>query len=369
MSRELRLLLIEDSAADVELVLHELRRARFAPTAAVVNDRDQFAQRLAEGGWDVIISDYNLPGFGAIEALGMTTKTAADAPFIIVSGTIGEEAVVSALKSGARDCVMKSNLGRLGPVVSRELNEARARRQHELAQTALRQADDARRELLARLVSAQEEERSRIASDIHDDSIQVLTALAMRLDLAASKLDDAEASAHISAAADTARTAMERLRRLIFDLRPPLLDEAGLATAMEAYLRQAADETGISWSLEDQLDAEPDPNTRTLIYRIAQEAVTNACKHGRPTHIDVALRQGRSGIVTTIIDDGAGFDPAEAHRPRPGHLGLIAMRERAEMSGGWWTVSSRPGHGTAVEFLIRTTAPSTPPRIAAPTPA
>ena len=130
MTRPLRLLAIEDSEADAELERIELRRSGFDVELTRVDSLDALVQALQRGGWDLVLCDHNLPGFSSKEALATTQAEDPEVPFVILSGTIGEEAAVDALKSGARDVVVKTNLSRLGTVADRELREAAARRRH-----------------------------------------------------------------------------------------------------------------------------------------------------------------------------------------------------------------------------------------------
>jgi signal transduction histidine kinase len=354
----LAVLLVEDSPSDAELIELELRRNGWELELEQVQTGEEMRAAL-ERGRDVIICDYSLPGFGALDALRIAEESGTDAPFIILSGTIGEEAVVEALKAGARDCVLKDNLGRLGPVVVRELDEADTRRkrreaERELQQTVelLRATDAQRRRLLAGLVEAQEEERQRIASDIHDDSVQVMSALVMRLGVLRNAMDDPRLLEMVEEIERIARASITRLRRLMFELRPPALDREGLAAALRLYLEHNLSSPEISHRVTSELQAEPTPETRTILYRIAQEALNNVRKHASATRVDVLLAHQDGGVVVRIGDDGVGFDPGGIDRARPGHLGVSSMRERAEIAGGWWRIDSAPGRGTVVEFWV-----------------
>jgi PAS domain S-box-containing protein len=213
----------------------------------------------------------------------------------------------------------------------------------------LRAGDEERRRLLAKLVRAQEEERQRIAGDIHDDSVQVLTALALRLEMLHRRLDDPVALEGLAEAERTARQAITRLRHLMFELRPPVLDRDGLATALRMHMEQARLDYGIEFSLDDALTAEPGQETRALVYRIAQEALVNVAKHAQAGHVHVRVGSQNGAIVVRVADNGRGFGGGE--QPA-GHLGLVSMRERAEMAGGWCRVESTPGKGTVVEFAV-----------------
>jgi signal transduction histidine kinase len=215
----------------------------------------------------------------------------------------------------------------------------------------LGRTDEQRRRLLGRLVRAQEDERQRIAVDIHDDSIQVLTALTLRLELLRSSIDDVDLSTALAEAEDVARRSVTRLRELMFELRPPALDRDGLAASIRVRLEQIYEEHGLDCLLTDRLGSEPDPVTRMILYRILQEALVNVVKHARAAKVQVALQTMGGGYLATVTDDGVGFDPA---RPgdRIGHVGLDTIRERTEAAGGRSVISSTPGRGTSVEIFI-----------------
>jgi diguanylate cyclase (GGDEF)-like protein len=138
MDRLLRLLLVEDSEDDALLLQRELRRHGYEPALRRVDDAAGLAHALDDEGWDLVITDHNLPGFSSEAALQMIRQSELDAPVIILSGTIGEEAAVAAMKAGAADYIMKSNMARLVPAIERELREAEVRRKHRQAEAAIR---------------------------------------------------------------------------------------------------------------------------------------------------------------------------------------------------------------------------------------
>jgi PAS domain S-box-containing protein len=208
-----------------------------------------------------------------------------------------------------------------------------------------------RRRMMARLVQAQEEERRKIAADIHDDSIQAMTAASLRLQQLRKHLTTEHQQELLARLDEAVRESITRLRRLMFDLRPPTLDRTGLGPALRDLLDRMRNETGIDFALDDRLAIEAASDVRIEVYRIAQEAIANVRKHSRATHVDVVLQRVEKGVHVRVADNGAGFDVA-GRSAQPGHLGLIAMRERATIAGGWWTVDSRPGAGTAVDFWL-----------------
>src|ERR671913_2435552 len=137
MTKRLRLLIVEDCEDDAQLLLRQIRREGFAVVALRVDTADAMRDALENQNWDVILSDYSMPAFSAIEARGVLSETGADIPFIIVSGTIGEETAVRALKSGANDFLTKGHLSRLVPAIEREMRDADERRRLHLAEGAL----------------------------------------------------------------------------------------------------------------------------------------------------------------------------------------------------------------------------------------
>jgi signal transduction histidine kinase len=228
----------------------------------------------------------------------------------------------------------------------------RKRAEQQLAATfeELNKSGQRRQQFLAhRLIRAQEEERLRIASDIHDDTIQAMTAAGLRLQQLRKRLATPAELETLKKLEDAIQHSISRLRRLMFDLRPPALDRSGLAAALTNHLEQMQEEIGVAFEVQSTLDEEPSPDLRIMLYRIALEALANVRKHAQAQHVTVRIRPKDGGCLISIHDDGVGFEATDAESA-PGHLGLTAMRERAEIAGGWCKVTSQPGSGTTVEF-------------------
>jgi signal transduction histidine kinase len=151
--------------------------------------------------------------------------------------------------------------------------------------------------------------------------------------------------------------ASQRLRSLLFELRPTELQTQGLAPALRAYLEHAKHEEGLAFTLEDRLPRDPEPELRMLIYRVAQELLINVRKHAHAAGVEVTLLTQDGRHVVRVRDDGVGFNVPNALRPRPGHLGLAALTEHLERVGGVLRVESTPGAGASVEFEIPTGLP------------
>jgi len=234
----------------------------------------------------------------------------------------------------------------------KEASEARAN-ELEKAVTALRRADAERVELLSRLVNAQEEERQRIASDLHDDAIQKVTAASMRLEMLAMAHPELVDDEGFAKAKATVRASIESMRHLMSELRPYVLDRDGPGPALRQLLEEDFGfEGGPVYELSDGFGSQPPEVARVVLFRIAQEALANVRKHAQASLVHVDLRERGGGYLVRITDDGAGFDAENGSDSPHGHLGLTSMRQRAQLAGGTCTIESSPGAGTAVEVWL-----------------
>lgn len=243
-----------------------------------------------------------------------------------------------------------------------ELERRVADRTQELARLndELRAREEARHQLLRKVISAQEDERKRIARELHDETGQTLTALALRLDLAHAAAAHGPAEPAVAEARALARRSLDELHRLMHDLRPSVLDDLGVCAGLRWYADRHLTRHGVSVRFEvaDWPDRLP-PELETAVFRAAQEAMTNVKRHARAEHVLVQCGLQDGHLVIEIEDDGEGFDPS-AMTPRPGEargLGLMGMRERIELFGGSVTFDAEPGEGTRV--LISVPVPAT----------
>ena len=219
----------------------------------------------------------------------------------------------------------------------------------------LRRVEGERTELLDQTVRAAEEERARIAVELHDGPLQHLAALSFRIGLARAQLQTSDIQ---SADGALARAELElsddigELRRLMRDLRPPALDEWGLEGALRDHCEVVARRIGTPVRLEYERGPLPH-DTEIVLYRIAQEALSNVARHAGATEVEVHVvaRGGQASLM--VRDDGAGFDASdEGPFSLGGHLGLAGMAQRASMVGGTLRVRSEPGAGTTVSVLV-----------------
>src|SRR5579885_3555341 len=206
------------------------------------------------------------------------------------------------------------------------------------------------KELSARLVSAQEEERRAISRELHDEVGQSLSALLLEAGNAARVPDTAEVRRHVDSIKKLAEASVQVIRNMTLLLRPSMLDDFGLVPALEWQAREISKRTGLRVHVTAEETAAELPDTlRTCIYRVVQEALHNCARHSQAKSVRVVVEQERSRIVLTVEDDGHGFD---ARRVRG--LGLVGMEERVSHLGGAFEIESSPGMGTrvAVELPI-----------------
>jgi signal transduction histidine kinase len=213
-----------------------------------------------------------------------------------------------------------------------------------------------RERALTRVLEAAQQERIRLAADLHDGPVQELTAMGYGLERVDRRLQtqDPHAARELLGQQKEQLTEVTRtLRNLLSELRPPAIDEHGLAGALKLHGDAFAKQTKVSINVDAQVDDRPAPEIETIVYRITQEALNNVAKHARAGHVWVRLRADDDAVDLIIRDDGIGFDPLQAARLLDdGHYGLAGMRERVELGGGRLELDSQPGHGTTVHVAL-----------------
>lgn len=221
-----------------------------------------------------------------------------------------------------------------------------------------RKLDEARMEELSRhLVTLQEGSRRRLSGELHDRTSPNLAAIRINLDILAAALP-ADQSSDLPARLEDTRALIEdtaaSIREICSDLRPAVLDYAGLWAAIESYAHQFERRTGIEVRLDcAQCETRLPPDLETVFFRVAQEALTNCAKHARAENVTLHLRQEGRKVVLDVRDDGIGFEPRQSGRNGQGSgLGIVIMRELAEFAGGSFRIESQPGGGTHIHVEI-----------------
>jgi two-component system sensor histidine kinase UhpB len=246
----------------------------------------------------------------------------------------------------------KVDLGRPGPLLPASIDGIGETEEVERIELAflrmMRRLEAERRRAGSAALQAQEQERTRVARDLHDEVNQSLTGLLLRLE-AAREAAPPELEAELAETKTLANQAMRELLSLARQLRPTALDDLGLAAAIAGQVEQLA-RGEIEATIETHGDfSSLGDDAQLVVYRVAQEALSNAARHSGAGWVEVRLRRLESGgVELTVADDGRGFAFDESE----GGLGIAGMRERALLIGGELTIESRPGHGTTVRLTV-----------------
>jgi signal transduction histidine kinase len=361
--RPFRVLHLEDCDPDHELAMLTLQRGGLRVRARRVETRAAFMAALDEP-WDLVLSDYHLPGFTGLDALQMLREhsaasgaegagAAATVPFILVSGQIGEDTAVEAMRNGAADYLLKNNLSRLAPAVEHAIAGARMQRAREAADLELQASRKRLSELAQHLQTSVEAERQAIAREIHDDVGGSLTALKFELDWIRRHAGSATIEQRALAALETVTHAIEASQRIMQNLRPAILEQ-GLVAALQWMTSQFEKRMAIECEFRTQASHLGQalvlpPGVALVAYRTAQEALTNVSKHAQATRVVVDLSLTGGVLSLEVSDNGRGLGQADLAKARS--FGIRGLHERASTVGGWVDLSSS-GAGTSLILSV-----------------
>ncbi len=340
----LRVLHVEDSELDHLMMQALLEQAGLQVTWLRVETLAAFVEAL-EQDWDAIICDYHLPTASGLDMLRYLREGRQPIPFLLVSGEIGEETAVAAMREGAADYLLKTHLTRLAPALLQAVKAAEAQRQRVAADAALRDSQRQLQALTRHLQSRVEAERAAMARELHDDVGSALTALKFDLAWLARHAPDPALVARAERASSTLDLAIDASRRLMLNLRPPILQE-GLSAALQWLVHQF-ERQHEALTTRLALPARELPLSEELAlvaYRFVQEALHNVAKHARAGRVDVEVSQAGGVLTVEVRDDGVGLAPGSLQGVAG--LGLRGLQERAAAVGAWVDISSRPGAGT-----------------------
>ncbi|MCX7693606.1 MAG: sensor histidine kinase [Tepidimonas taiwanensis] len=346
----IRILHLEDSELDHEIVRQTLRRAGLACVLQRVDTLPAFEQALAGTGFDIVLADYRLPGFTAAEAWQALQRSGQRLPFVLLSGAIGEAAAVEAIKLGMSDYLLKDDLGKLAHVIQRAIEVEQARQERERAVEELAASEQRLARFAEHLQQSIEQERAAIAREIHDDIGGSLAAIQFDLAWIGRHHPDADTQAHVQAAQAMLQHALGASQRIMMNLRPAILDQ-GLQAAVEWLAAEFERRTRIRTTLRASLRGQAlSKAVQLTAYRTAQEALTNIAKHARCSEVRIELSDAEDVLTLEVTDNGQGI--AAADRLKPQSFGLKGLAERARTTGGWLDISSRSGQGTSITLTI-----------------
>lgn len=335
--RCLRLLHIEDSDLDHQLILAQLQRAGLRFEVSRLDSLPEIEAALNQS-WDAIISDYNLPGFSGLVVLDMLKQRHRLMPFVLVSGEIGEDTAVAAMRTGASDYLLKNNLARLAPALLHAIESSEAQRARQEADRELLKSKQQLHELAGHLQTSVEMERAAIAREIHDDVGGSLTALKFDLAWMARHSRDEAIQQRVQSALETVTSAIEASQRIMHNLRPAILEQ-GLLAAVQWLAARFERRTGIQTAVRSGAEQlQLPPGVPLVAYRSAQEALTNVSKHAGATRVEVELSMDGGVLTLEVKDNGHGLTPGDLSKARS--FGIRGLRERAATVGGWVDLSS-----------------------------
>lgn len=359
MHNKVSILLVEDFEGDTQLILSEVQKNGVEASLVRVDTAEALVTALLKQRFDVVLSDYSLSVLSGMRALEIVREFDSELPFIIISSAMGEETAVEVMLAGAHDYLIKGNLARLVPAIQREIREAENRREKRRANEELAEAKAGLQALSNRMLEIQEEERCRIARELHDEIGQALTAVKIHLNTAKRRLPE-EAGGHLEESIRVTELALARVRELSLDLRPPQLDDLGLVSALRWQIDRQLGVAGIAVNFSAPSNVPRlSKDLETACFRVAQEAITNIMRHAGATEVEMNLTLTDTSLKFMIHDDGRGFDWGKMRQlVKSGNsVGLLGMQERVSIAKGNIDFISSPGCGTriTVEFpLINT---------------
>jgi signal transduction histidine kinase len=349
-STPIRILHLEDSPLDHDLVCRSLTGAAFNFVIDRVDTLDALMNHVRHSFVDVILADYRLPGFTAIDAWQSLQALTPLPPFILLSGAIGESAAVEAIKLGMSDYVLKDSMGKLAHVISRSLEIHYSRIAKDRAALELAASEHRLAEFASHLQATIEQERAAIAREIHDDIGGSLAAANLDLAWVSRHSTDVAITEHLSAASEMLQHAIGASQRIMMNLRPAILDQ-GLSASVHWLASRFEKRTGIKTRVHSPGTETDIPKTIQLTaYRTAQEALTNISKYASCDLVTIDLSDTEGMLTLEITDNGQGI--SEVDLAKANSFGIKGLRERAKTVGGWLDVSTRKGAGTSIILSI-----------------
>lgn len=346
----IRVLLIEDSPDDARLIQCYLGQAEHIHIE--VKHADRLAHGLAcldQNESDVVLLDLGLPDSQGLASLSAVQQHSPPVPIVVLTGLDSDELAIEAVRAGAEDYLPKNGLDwRLLVRTLRYAIERVARRHAEQSLDDTTEALRQEQQILRELLELQERERKLVAYEIHDGFAQH-SAGAMMSFQAFQQLwdqDRDQARRVFEGGLQMLGDSIAEARRLIGGLRPPVLDEDGIVAAIEYLISEAERHEGpeVRFCHDVSFDRLAPP-LESALFRIVQEALTNACGHSQSRRVRVTLSQRGDRVLVEVQDWGIGFDPAQIQGE---HFGLRGIRERAALLGGRAAIDTTPGQGTRI---------------------
>lgn len=359
MGKQINILLIEDNSSDADLITRQLKRSGIPFNLRQVSTQESFRTELDSDRPDLILSDYSLPSFDGVTAFHIKQKKYPGIPFIIVSGVIGEENAAELIKIGVTDYVLKDKLFSLDQKIIRALKEASVIKAKQRADEQLKEehhkllrTEAQVRNFAGHLNKILEEERAKIAREIHDDIGQQLVGMKIHIQ----QLRNNSNTDKVNELVQEVDVLIQSLRKIATELRPGILDSLGLIPSIDWLSKEFEKKTNIKCdAVLEEFDEVDVINKEMAIcfFRICQESLTNVSKHANASRVVIELNKQTTGLYMKIADNGKGI--ANKRLENPFSMGLLGMRERANLIGGNLSIDSKEGKGTTIQLRVNRT--------------
>jgi signal transduction histidine kinase len=352
MQEPLKILMLEDSEWDAELIQHEIKKAGISFTSKIVTTRTSYESELSNFAPDVIISDHSLPNFSSIEAFEVYNNCKLNIPFILVTGTVSEEFAVSVLKQGVDDYVLKSNLIRLPPSILHALKTKKTETERRQSQQELLKSENQIRNFATHLNTVLEEERARISREIHDELGQQLIGIKLSIGVCKSQSDfPNELKEKVSSVITDIDATINTLKKIASELRPAILDSYGLMPALEWMCNEFGKKTHINCCFKNITgELKVENNVAITLFRICQETLNNIAKHSGANKVLIEISKLDNNLIMQISDNGKGIDSTKLKNPFS--MGIIGMKERAKIIGAKLSIKGDSKSGTSVRLTV-----------------
>ena len=372
--QDYNILIVDDTPINLGVVVNYLESYGFG--IRIARSGETALKRVKYNRPDIILLDILMPGMDGFETCRQLKSLEAtkDIPVIFMTSLTSAEDKVKGFEAGAVDYVtkplqqeevlarVKTHLRLQDLTLSLQDKNRQLELSGQVERERLFEAIDQQREQLRalnqKLTEVQEAERKQLARELHDEMGQALTAISIDLAAIAQELDGAGTPAIHDRLAESkllVDQTLEQIRELSFRLRPAMLDDLGLAPALQWYIRQYAQRVNLDVQLDiSNLEERLPAHVETALYRIFQEALTNVTRHAQASTVQLRLQRSGATVIVHIEDDGRGFDVQHVFNgslPKQG-IGLLGMRERVTLLGGTFSLYSEPGRGTQVAIEI-----------------
>jgi len=347
MEKQLKLLILEDSDVDAEIVQRFLEKSHLNCQFNLAKNKEAFLESLDRFKPDVILADNSLPQFDASEALKIVRQQTPYIPFIMVTGTVSEEFAAGIIKSGADDFILKDRLARLPAAIEAALKHQQIETEKQaMKQEIFNQKVQEQKRITRAIITAQEQERNRIGRELHDNICQILSTAKLYIELA--REDRPELNELVNYPIELITNSISEIRSLSKRSVTPLKN-INLNEMAQLLVNDLNKTTAIRTTFAYHVNgAVIDDGLKLNIYRILQEQLNNIVKHADAKNVSVSIEAGNKVIQAIVVDDGKGFD---LNKKRNG-IGISNMINRIESFNGEIQIDSTPGNGCTVQIRL-----------------